>query len=324
MVSKTLVVCLLGMLVAAFAAAGSEEGVVVLTDETFERVHEGVWFVKMYMPWCPHCKELTPTWAKLAQRTEGRFHVAEVNCETDKEACAGVEAYPTMLLYVPGEAEPLSYEGDRTVDELEAFVEERAALDDADEPGVADGPASAAAVAAAFRSAEKAAARAKKAVAALQVAVARGENALQAEEQREQARYEAERLQHSRVARLTAQTFDRVRRGVWFVRMYAPWCHHCKVITPTWDKLAERAGDEFHVAELDCTKNEAVCDAENVTGYPTLYLYIEGTTGPIEYLGPRTVDYMVNFVRDNANTVHDDFDNTPPSSPQKEDVKDEL
>ena len=307
--SKTLVVCLLSVLVAAVAAA--DEGVVALTDETFDRVHTGVWFVKMYMPWCPHCKELAPTWEKLAKTTEGRFHVAEVNCETDKKACAGVEAYPTMLLYVPGEAEPFSFEGDRTVDELESFVEEKAALDNADEPSVGDAVASEADVDAMLKQADRAAARAKKAVASLEVTIRRGENVLTARDQRAEDRQQAERMQHSKVMTLTAKTFDRVRHGVWFVRMYAPWCHHCKVMTPTWDKLAEQTGGEFHVAEVDCTKNAAVCDAENVTGYPTLLLFIEGTTGPIEYLGPREVDEMVNFVRGNANTIHDDFDNTP-------------
>lgn len=320
--SKTLVACLLSVLVAAVAAV--DEGVVVLTDETFDQVHTGVWFVKMYMPWCPHCKELAPTWEKLAEAAEGRFHVAEVNCETDTEACAGVEAYPTMLLYVPGETEPFSYEGDRNVDDLESFVEEKAGLDDADEPSVSDMPASEAEVDAMLRRADKAAVRAKKAVAALEVTVRRGENVLSAVDQRAEERYQAERLQHSKVVHLTAKTFDRVHHGVWFVRMYAPWCHHCKAMVATWDKLAEVAGDEFHVAELDCTKNGAICDAEKVTGYPTLLLYIEGTTGPIEHLGPREVDDMLNFVRGNANTVHDDFDNTVAPETPEQDVKDEL
>lgn len=39
------------------------------------------WFVKFYAPWCPHCKNLAPTWSEMASELRGQVNVGEVNCE---------------------------------------------------------------------------------------------------------------------------------------------------------------------------------------------------------------------------------------------------
>merc|ERR1712205_24818 len=74
---------------------------------------------------------------------------------------------------------------------------------------------------------------------------------------------------------LTDRTFSRTKDGsTWFVKMYAPWCGHCKKLAPTWDELAKWAFDTYEkkvtVAKLDCTKNAATCQEHDVSGYPTL------------------------------------------------------
>ncbi|KAI9908802.1 hypothetical protein PsorP6_003285 [Peronosclerospora sorghi] len=56
---------------------------------------------------------------------------------------------------------------------------------------------------------------------------------------------------------LSEATFDhQTSAGVWFIRFFAPWCSHCKKLTPTIDELSEAEGLEdanVHVANVDCT-----------------------------------------------------------------------
>ena len=52
----------------------------VLTDEDFDaRVSSGGdWLINIYAPWCKHCQQLEPVWKNVAERLEGRVHVAKV------------------------------------------------------------------------------------------------------------------------------------------------------------------------------------------------------------------------------------------------------
>eukprot|EP01080_Neovahlkampfia_damariscottae_P011346 gene11346-4514_t len=71
-------------------------------DDTIAR---GVTFVKFYAPWCGHCKELAPHWEELAMITKGKYKIADVNSELQKELISRfkVSGYPTLLLFKDGE-----------------------------------------------------------------------------------------------------------------------------------------------------------------------------------------------------------------------------
>ncbi|KAH3761736.1 protein disulfide-isomerase A6 [Pelomyxa schiedti] len=101
--------------------------VVILDGATFdEKIKDGVWFVKFYAPWCGHCKKLAPIWEELAtlQKTEGSFHVAEVDAtvETALATKYAVRGYPTLLLFKAGVPEPIKYQGERTTAAFTAWV----------------------------------------------------------------------------------------------------------------------------------------------------------------------------------------------------------
>lgn len=67
---------------------------------------------------------------------------------------------------------------------------------------------------------------------------------------------------------LTVEEFDRlvvdkstnkVKDGSmpWFIKFFAPWCGHCKKLTPTWEELHQLHGSKFNVAKVDCTQEDA-------------------------------------------------------------------
>ena len=61
----------------------------------------------------------------------------------------------------------------------------------------------------------------------------------------------------------------------YFIKFFAPWCGHCKRLAPTWDQLHEAHKDEFNVARVDCTAENAkeLCSQFEVKGFPTLMLF---------------------------------------------------
>lgn len=99
---------------------------------------------------------------------------------------------------------------------------------------------------------------------------------------------------------LTAATFNEgVQNGITFVKFYAPWCGHCKRLSPTWDslraKFAGRSG--VHIVRVDCNsdENKQLCNDEEVEGFPTLFIYKNGQKIS-EYSGSRSLDDLYDFV----------------------------
>merc|ERR1712228_534888 len=84
------------------------------------------------------------------------------------------------------------------------------------------------------------------------------------------------------------------------VEFYAPWCGHCKKLTPIYDELGEKMADEdVEIVKMDATAND-VPPAYDVKGFPTLYWLPKSSKTPKSYNGGRELDDFVKYIDENA------------------------
>ena len=100
---------------------------------------------------------------------------------------------------------------------------------------------------------------------------------------------------------LTPDNWDEVTAGkTVFLKMFAPWCGHCKKMKPDWDKLMEEFADSKTalVADVDCTaEGKPICDDNGVRGFPTIKY---GDPSALEdYKGGRDYDSLKKFANEN-------------------------
>jgi thioredoxin domain-containing protein 5 len=120
-----------------------------------------------------------------------------------------------------------------------------------------------------------------------------------------------------KVFALEPTTFwERVSREPTFVKFYAPWCHHCQKLAPTWVELAAALTGVVNVAEVNCDAAGAFCRNQEVEGFPVLKLCVSllphaplGWTlvlidsrsyhngQRVDYTGEKSVEAMTGFVK---------------------------
>jgi len=105
---------------------------------------------------------------------------------------------------------------------------------------------------------------------------------------------------------LGEKSFDlHIKKGSHLIKFYAPWCGHCKKMSPAWDELAKDVDEDKSVsstiAKVDCTKHQSICQDQGVSGYPTIMFFRDGAKVET-YRGGRTFrelkDYVVSMKSD--------------------------
>ncbi|XP_055506942.1 protein disulfide-isomerase A2-like [Leucoraja erinacea] len=128
-----------------------------------------------------------------------------------------------------------------------------------------------------------------------------------------------------------------------FVEFYAPWCGHCKELSPVWDALGEKYEDHANIviAKMDATVNEV--EAVTVQGFPTIKYFPAGPERKIvEFSGARDLETLTRFLEnggvlreegdadDHGDTVMDEVlmgktnITTGQAAADEDEVKDEL
>nr|CAD7585621.1 unnamed protein product [Timema genevievae] len=105
---------------------GDKKDVIELTDSNFDSLvlnSEDMWLVEFYAPWCGHCKNLAPHWAKAASELKDKVKVGALDAtvHTIKSNQYGVQGYPTIKVFTAGKKDSSSvtdYAGGRTASDI--------------------------------------------------------------------------------------------------------------------------------------------------------------------------------------------------------------
>ncbi|KAJ6319929.1 hypothetical protein OIU78_015345 [Salix suchowensis] len=112
--------------------AAVPSNVVVLTADNFNDIvldETKDVLIEFYAPWCGHCKNLAPTYEKVATAFRYEKDVVVANLDADKHKDLaekyGVSGYPTLKFFPKGNKDGEEYEGGRDLDDFVAFINEK-------------------------------------------------------------------------------------------------------------------------------------------------------------------------------------------------------
>lgn len=97
---------------------------------------------------------------------------------------------------------------------------------------------------------------------------------------------------------LTQESFQKLvttTQDPWFIKFYAPWCHHCQALAPNWQQMARELQGKLNVGEVNCDVESRLCKDVRVKGYPTIHFFRGGER--VEYDGLRGLGDLVAYAK---------------------------
>lgn len=93
------------------------------------------------------------------------------------------------------------------------------------------------------------------------------------------------------------------------IEFYAPWCGHCKKLTPIFDELGEKLkGEDVAIVKLDATAND-VPPLFDVKGFPTLFWIPKNDRDhPVRYDGGRELEDFIQYISKHSTKELKSFD----------------
>lgn len=95
---------------------------------------------------------------------------------------------------------------------------------------------------------------------------------------------------------LSAESFQQLvtmTQEPWFIKFYAPWCHHCQAMASNWQQLAKEMKGKLNIGEVNCDVESRLCKDVRVSGYPSIIFFKGGER--VEYQGLRGLGDFVNY-----------------------------
>ncbi|KAL9986354.1 hypothetical protein ACROYT_G000492 [Oculina patagonica] len=93
-------------------------------------------------------------------------------------------------------------------------------------------------------------------------------------------------------------------KDIMLVDFFAPWCSHCKELSPELDAAADQLAtkNQFVFAKVDCVNDgQQLCQRFNIQGYPTIKLFKYGQYVG-DYVGQRDRNSLMKYVDSVAST----------------------
>lgn len=97
---------------------------------------------------------------------------------------------------------------------------------------------------------------------------------------------------------LTQESFQKLvttTHDPWFIKFYAPWCHHCQALAPNWHQMARELQGKLNVGEVNCDAEARLCKDVHVRGYPTIHFFRGGER--VEYDGLRGLGDLISYAK---------------------------
>lgn len=81
--------------------------------------------------------------------------------------------------------------------------------------------------------------------------------------------------------------------SIWIVEFYAPWCGHCKALTPEYKKAAKSLKGIIKLGAADVDQHKELGGRFGIQGFPTIKIFAGDKSKPEEYKGPRNAAGMI-------------------------------
>ena len=83
-----------------------------------------------------------------------------------------------------------------------------------------------------------------------------------------------------------------------FVAFVAPWCTHCRALTPTWTQLESEMRHEprVFVAKVDCVNDRSLCGHLHVHAFPTLRTFVYPDATGVTYDGGKELQQLRSHI----------------------------
>ncbi|KAI1111793.1 thioredoxin-like protein [Nemania sp. NC0429] len=293
-----------------------------LTPSNFEQEINATQFlvVKFFNPWCPHCQMFAPIYQTLyefyytstgpdpdaptstipfEQAYDIRF--ATLDCQAYGDLCnkQAIVSYPRTVIYKDGEradfvggAKPIKVVSDM----IEAQLEKERPGTRPKEivlPEVKDDEDEEEEVEAKSTGDKSADSEEKKDLTASKTT---STEKLDVAEKAKPAKPTVTPNLDGKSVPLTAESFQNLvtmTQEPWFVKFYAPWCHHCQAMAPNWQQMAKEMKGKLNVGEVNCDAESRLCKDVHLKGYPTILFFKGGER--VEYDGLRGFGDLLRY-----------------------------